>query len=140
MAFLNREELLKKAPFRVERVEFPNGDFVFVRQMSSKMKDQLENSVLRRSIDKNGQVQFEQDLSGFNAKVAALSLRDEEGNLLLSLKDADLLAENKPAEMIDAISLKAGELNGISVNAKEEAVKNSESDTPEDSSSGCVES
>ena len=107
--------------------------------MSSKMKDQLENSVLKRSIDKNGQVQFEQDLSGFNAKVAALSLCDEEGNPLLSLKDADLLAENKPAEMVDAISLKAGELNGISVNAKEEAVKNSETDQPEDSSSGCVE-
>lgn len=139
MAFLNRAELLKKAQFKVERIDFPNGDFVFVRQMSSKMKDQLENSVLKRSIDKNGQVQFEQDLSGFNAKVAALSLCDEEGNPLLSLKDADLLAENKPAEMVDTISLKAGELNGISVNAKEEAVKNSEHGLPEDSSSGCAE-
>ena len=140
MAFLNREELLKKAQFRVERVDFPNGDFVFVRQMSAKMKDQLENSVLRKSIDKNGQVQFEQDLTGFNAKVAALSICDAEGVLLLSLKDADMLAENKPAEMIDAISLKAGELNGISVNAKEEAVKNFEHGLPEGSSSGCAES
>jgi hypothetical protein len=108
--------------------------------MSAKMKDQLENSVLRKSVDKNGQVQFEQDLTGFNAKVAALSICDAEGNLLLSLKDADMLAENKPAEMIDAISLKAGELNGISVNAKEEAVKNFEHGLPEGSSSGCAES
>jgi len=139
MAFLNREELLKKEQFKVERVDFPNGDFVFVRQMSSKMKDALENSVLKKVV-KNGKTDFEQDLTGFSAKLAALSLCDEEGNLLLSLKDADLLADNKPAEMIDRISTKAGILNGISVEAKAEAVKNSENDQPEDSSSGCVES
>ena len=139
MAFLNREELLKKEQFKVERVDFPNGDFVFVRQMSSKMKDALENSVLKKVI-KNGKTDFEQDLTGFSAKLAALSLCDEEGNLLLSLKDADLLADNKPSEMIDRISNKAGILNGISVEAKAEAVKNSENDQPEDSSSGCVES
>ena len=137
MAFLNREELLKKEQFKVERVDFPNGDFVFVRQMSSKMKDALENSVLKKVV-KNGKTDFEQDLTGFSAKLAALSLCDEEGNLLLSLKDADLLADNKPAEMIDRISTKAGILNGISVEAKAEAVKNSENDQPEDSSSGCV--
>jgi hypothetical protein len=139
MAFLNREELLKKEQFKVERIDFPNGDFVFVRQMSSKMKDALENSVLKKVV-KNGKTDFEQDLTGFSAKLAALSLCDEEGNLLLSLKDADLLADNKPAEMIDRISTKAGILNGISVEAKAEAVKNSENDQPEDSSSGCVES
>jgi hypothetical protein len=107
--------------------------------MSSKMKDALENSVLKKVV-KNGKTDFEQDLTGFSAKLAALSLCDEEGNLLLSLKDADLLADNKPAEMIDRISTKAGILNGISVEAKAEAVKNSENDQPEDSSSGCVES
>jgi hypothetical protein len=139
MAFLNREELLKKEQFKVERVDFPNGDFVFVRQMSSKMKDTLENSILKK-ITKGGKIEFEQDLTGFSAKLAALSLCDEEGNLLLSLKDADLLADNKPAAMIDLIATKAGVLNGISVEAKAEAVKNSESDQPEDSSSGCVES
>ena len=127
MAFLNREELLKKEQFKVERIDFPNGDFVFVRQMSSKMKDALENSVLNKVV-KNGKTDFEQDLTGFSAKLAALSLCDEEGNLLLSLKDADLLADNKPAEMIDRISTKAGILNGISVEAKAEAVKNSEND------------
>lgn len=138
MAFLNREELLKKDKFKIERVDFPNGDHVFVRQMSSKTKDMLESSILKK-VTKNGKVDFEQDLTGFSAKLAALSLCDENGNLLLSLKDADLLADNKPAEMIDLISAKAGSLNGISVEAKVEAVKNSENDQPEGSSSGCVE-
>ena len=138
MAFLNREELLKKDKFKIERVDFPNGDHVFVRQMSSKTKDMLESSILKK-VTKNGKVDFEQDLTGFSAKLAALSLCDENGNLLLSLKEADLLADNKPAEMIDLISAKAGSLNGISVEAKVEAVKNSENDQPEGSSSGCVE-
>ena len=130
---------MKREKFKVERVDFPSGDFVFVRQMSSRMKDTLENSILKR-ITKNGKTEFEQDLTGFSAKLAALSLCDENGNLLLSLKDADLLSDNKPAEMIDLISTRAGVLNGISVEAKAEAVKNSESGQPEGSSSGCVES
>jgi len=138
MAFLSKEDLLKKAVFKVERVDFPNGDHVFVRQMSAKMKDDLENSVIRKVI-KNGKIDYEQDLSGFSAKLAALSICDEAGNLLLSIKDAVMLAENKPAEMIDLIATKAGELSGISTEARADAVKNSENDQPEDSSSGCVE-
>lgn len=138
MAFLNREELLKKEQFKIEKVELPNGGHVFVRQMSAKMKDTLENSILKKIV-KNGQIQFEQDLSGFSAKMAAMTICDEEGTLLLSLADANLLAENKTAEMIDLVATKAGALNGISVDSKVEAVKNSESGRPEDSSSGCAE-
>lgn len=139
MAFLDRKALLQKEEFKIERIDLPNGDHVFIRQMSAKMKDDLENSVMKK-IFKDGQFNYEQDLSGFNAKMAAISLCDEEGTLLLSLKDANILAENKPASMIDLIANKASELNGMTTETRVDAIKNSESDQPEDSSSGCVES
>ena len=139
MAFLDRAALLKKETFKIERVDLANGDFVYVRQMSSKMKDMLENSILKK-VKKNGKIDYEQDLSMFRAKVASLCLCDEDGNLLLTLNDAELLSENKPAEMLDKIAETASKLNGISVEAQEEAVKNSEVGQDEDSSSDCAES
>lgn len=139
MAYLDRNALLKKEEFKVERVDLPNGDHVFIRQMSAKMKDDLESSIMKK-VFKDGQFDFEQDFSGFNAKLAALSLCDETGALLLSLKDAPLLAENKPSSMIDAIAVRVSALNEITTDAKASAVKNSEADQPEDSFSGCVES
>lgn len=139
MAYLDRNALLKKEEFKVERVDLPNGDYVFIRQMSAKMKDDLESSIMKK-VFKDGQFDFEQDFSGFNAKLAALSLCDETGALLLSLKDAPLLAENKPSSMIDAIAVRVSALNEITTDAKASAVKNSEADQPEGSFSGCVES
>ena len=138
MAFLDRKALLKKEEFKIERIDLPNGDHVFIRQMSAKLKDDLENSVMKK-IFKDGQFDYEQDLSGFNAKLAAISLCDEGGTLLLSIKDANILAENKPASMIDLIANKASELNGMTTETRVDAIKNSESDQLEDSSSGCVE-
>lgn len=139
MAFLDRKALLQKEEFKVQRVDLPNGDHVFIRQMSAKLKDDLENSIIKKTF-KDGQFNYEQDLSGFNAKMAAISLCDEEGNLLLTIKDANILAENKPASMIDLIASKANELNGITPEIREDVIKNLENDQPEGSSSGCVES
>ncbi len=137
MAFLDRAALLKKEEFKVNKVELPNGDYVYVRQMSSKMKDMMEESIIRKVV-RNGKVEYDQDLSMFRAKLASLCLCDENGNLLLSLEDAELLSENKPADMLDKIAEEVSKINGISIRAQEEAVKNSEHGQVEDSSSACA--
>lgn len=123
MAFLNRTELLKKDIFKIERVDLPNGDYVFVRQMNAKMKDSLESSIMVVT-EKGDNIEFTKDLTGFRAKLVALCVCDEEGNSILSLKDAAVLAENKSSETLEIIANKISALNGMAVMDKVKAIKN----------------
>ena len=67
---LNREALLKKEELKIEKVTFDNGDFVFVREMYGREKNQFEQSLVREIRDEDGNVKdYERSLEDFRAKL-----------------------------------------------------------------------
>lgn len=122
---LNREALLSKEKLEIVKVEFDNGDFVFVRQMTGHERDAFEASLLRKVKDAKGTISYEQATEDFRAKLAVLTLCDEEGNPLLQPNDYPVLSKNMSAKRLETIINKAQELNKISEEDKEGLVKNS---------------
>lgn len=137
---LNREALLAKEKLEIVKVEFENGDFVYVRQMTGKERDTFEQSMLRKNRDKKGNViSVETVLDDFRAKLAVLTICDEEGNRILQPGDYPTLAANMSAKTLETIINKAQELNAISEEDKEALVKNFEAGQPGNSTSASAE-
>ncbi|MCK9525928.1 MAG: hypothetical protein M0R49_08370 [Limnochordia bacterium] len=133
MALLTREGLLKKEEMKIRKVELGGGDFVFVRQMSAKAKDQWEQLLLKQVTDENGRIDYVKSLDNFKAKLAVATVCDENGTLILTPEDFDVLSENMTAAKLERIIDVAQELNRIDEADKEAMVKNSESDQIGDS-------
>jgi hypothetical protein len=137
---LNRLALLAKEKLEVEKVEFENGDYVYVRQMTGHERDMFEESMLRKNKDTKGNViSMETVLADFRAKLASIVLCDEEGKSLLDIKDYPVLSSNMSAKRLEAITNVAQRLNAITEQDKEEIVKNSGAGQPGDSSSDSAE-
>ena len=124
MAFLGKERLLTKMELAIEKVEFANGDYVFVREMTGKERNTFEKSIVKQEKDRQGTIQFVQKLDNFRSKMAVCTVCDEKGKLLFTANDVDKLSESISAAMLDVITSAAQKLNGISVEAKEEIIKN----------------
>jgi hypothetical protein len=137
--FLNRAELLKKEELKKEKIDLGNGKFVFVRQMTGHERDTFEQSLLKKSKDFKGNVTFEQSLDDFRAKLAVVTLCDEEGKALLLPSDYPLLSQNMSAKTLETIVNAAQKLNAISEQDKEELVKNSAAGQEDNSNSGSAE-
>jgi len=138
--FLGKDALLAKEELKREKVEFEDGDFVYVRQMTGHERDAFEQSLLKKIRDKKGTViSYEQATEDFRAKLAVLTLCDEAGAPILEQKDYPLLSRNMSAKRLETIINKAQELNKISEEDKEELVKNSEVGLEDNSSSDSVE-
>lgn len=139
MGLLNKKELLAKEKIEVKEVDLGNGDFVYVKQMTGRERDQWERSLMKKKTDQNGNVDYEQSLDDFRAKLAVNTVCDETGKLILSKDDYPILSQHMSAAKLEKIINVAQELNKISDKDKEGLVKNLEGGQPASSSSGSVE-
>lgn len=140
MGLLNRKDLLKKEVLQVEKVDLGNDEFVCVKQMTGRERDQFERSLTREKRGKDGKIKdYEQNLEDFRAKLAVRTVCDEEGNLILHPEDYPVLSMSMSAAKLEKIINKAQELNKISEEDKEALTKNSNADPDGDFNSGSVE-
>jgi len=137
---LTREDLLKKEKLRTERVNLGKGEFVYVRQMTGRERDQFEQSLVKEVKDSDGQLEFERSLDDFRAKLAVHTICDEKGNNLLKPGDVAILSQNMSAARLELIVNAAQKLNRISEEDKKNLVKNSEAVQNADSTSDFVKS
>jgi hypothetical protein len=137
--FLDRAKLLQKEEIKILKVDLPSGDFVYVRQMSGRERDQFEQSLLKSVKNAKGETTFEQSLDDFRAKLAVASLCDEQGNYLLVARDIPMLSQNMTATSLDKIVTESQKLNSISETDKENLVKNSVADQVGNSNSVSAE-
>jgi len=136
---MGKEALLAKDKLEIVKVEFEDGNYVFVRQMTGHERDTFEQSLIRKIRDKKGAVtSYEQATEDFRAKLAVLTICDEAGDPVLEAKDYPVLSRNMSAKRLETIINKAQELNKISEEDKEELVKNSEVGQADDSNSDSV--
>ena len=134
---LDREKLLKKGQVKIEKVDFDDGDFVYVRQMSGRGKEHWERSILKEVRDENGTLKdYERNLEDLRAKLAVCTVCDEKGTLLLKPEDYAVLSQNMGVDRLEKIADKAAELNGIRPEDQKALVKNSAGGQAADSSSG----
>lgn len=136
---LDRAALLTKEKLEVVKVDLGNDEFVYVRQMTGHERDAFEQSLLKKNRDSKGTViGYEQATEDFRAKLAVLTICDENGTLLLNPVDFKVLSMSMSAKRLETIINKAQELNKISEEDKENLVKNSEGDLVASSSSDSV--
>jgi len=141
MALLNRELLLKREVLEVTRVDLGPDEFVFVRQMTGRERDVFEQSLLKKNRDGKGTIiGYEQSTEDFRAKLAVVTICDEEGNLLLRPGDFSVLSQSMSARKLEKIINVAQKINAISEEDKEAIVKNSDAVPDGNSSLDSVES
>jgi hypothetical protein len=123
---LNKEGLLRKQELRIEEVDLGNDEVIYVRQMTGHERDQFEQS-MRKEVKKNGVVEgYDLILADFRAKLAACTVCDEGGKLLLTMNDYQILSNNMSAERLELIVNVAQSLNSITKEDKEGLIKNLE--------------
>lgn len=126
MGQLKRGDLLKKENVKIEKVFINDNDFVYVKSMTARVRDELESSSLVRHRNKKGLVtSVESDLSDFRARLAVRTICDEKGKELLNIEDYKTLSQNITARSLEFIINKAQEINGISDGDVDELIKNS---------------
>jgi len=137
---LNRSKLLEKEELQVEKVEFENGDYVFVRQMTGHERDTFEQSLLKKNRDSKGNiVGYEQSTEDFRAKLAVCTICDERGALVLLPGDYQTLSKSMSAKRLEKIISEAQKLNAIAEEDKEVIAKNSDAVPDGNSISDSVE-
>lgn len=123
---LDKKKLLEKEKLQIEKVDLGNGEYVYVRQMTAHDRDVWERSVLKEKRNTKGQLEsYETVLEDFRAKLAVITVCDENGELLLEQKDYVTLSRNMSASRLEKIIAAAQKLNAITEEDKEELVKNS---------------
>jgi len=136
---LSRETLLQKEELEVVQVDLGKEEYVFVRQMTGRERDQFERSLIHRFKDVKGKHDYDMKLDDFRAKLAVHTVCDSEGLLLFRTNDFEQLSTNMSARRLEKIVNVAQELNAITEEDKEELVKNSEAGQAGNSSSDSVE-
>jgi hypothetical protein len=132
MGLLDRKKLLKKQAFKIEKVDLGldekgEEEYVFVRQMSGRERDQFEQSLLKEKMGKNGVMEgYEKSLEDFRAKLAVVTICDENGENILSAGDFETLSKNMMAVRIEKIITAAQKINSITEEDKEALTKNSD--------------
>lgn len=138
--FLDRKMLLEKEKMEIVKVEFDNGDYVFVRQMTGHERDTFEQSLLKKNRDSKGTiVGYEQSTEDFRAKLAVVTVCDEQGEMIFHPGDYATLSRSMSAKRLEKIVNEAQKLNAITEEDKEEIIKNSVADQVGSSSSASVE-
>lgn len=138
MGLLNREKLLAADKLQIERVDLSDDEYIFVKQLTGRERDQFEAMLLIEQEAADGSVTYERDTKDFRAKLAVCTACDEQGHLLLQPEDAALLSQNKSAASLEKIVAKAQELNGMSRKKQDKMVKNSDAGQSADSISDCA--
>jgi hypothetical protein len=137
---MDRKSLLEKEKMEIVKVEFEDGNFVYVRQMTGHERDTFEQSLLKKNRDSKGTIiSYEQSTEDFRAKLAVVTICDEQGNTILQPNDYGVLSRSMSAKKLEKIVEKAQSLNAITEEDKEALVKNSEAVQDGSSSLGSVE-
>jgi len=137
--FLDKTKLLEKEDLEIVKVELPSGDFVYVKQMTGHDRDKFEHSLIKEVKNSKGVVDYERAIGDFRAKLAVMTLCDEQGTLLLAPTDYLRLSTNMSAKSLETIVNVAQELNKISEEDKEALTKNSDAGETGSSISDSVE-
>lgn len=137
MGMLDKKGLLEKEKLEVVKVNLGKGDFVYVRQMTGRERDKFEQSLIKEN--KSAEGGYEKALDDFRAKLAVVTVCDENGVLILQPGDYPTLSQNMSAARLEKIINKAQELNKISEEDKENLVKNSSAAPGDNSSSDSAE-
>lgn len=135
MAFLNRKKLLQREKLDITRVDLEEGEYVFVRQMTARERDNFERSLLTEKKDNKGKTTYDSNLQDFRAKLAVCTVCDENGELIFEKNDYEELSLNIKAAKLEKIVTVASRLNAITEEDKEALVKNSNGDPAADSNS-----
>lgn len=123
---LDRKQLLSKEALEIVKVDLGNGKIVYVKQMTGTERDKFEKSLLKEKKDDKGVIiGYDQATDNFRAKLAVSTVCDKEGNLLLQVEDAERLGQSMSAYTLEKIVNTSQKLNAISLQDKEELVKNS---------------
>ena len=136
---LNRLELLQPDPFKIEKVCFDKGQFIYVREMSGRERDRFEQSLMLEVQGPQGKVDYKRNMSDFRAKLAVCTICDADGKLLLTQADIPTLSQNKSAAKLEKILEVSQKLNKITEEDKEAMVKNSDGAQADNSTSPSVE-
>ena len=137
---LGKAELLQKEKLEIEKVEFENGDYVYVRQMTGRERDNFEQSLIKETKDSKGVVVgYDRALGDFRAKLAVVTVCNEQGDMVFMPDDYSTLSKHMSAKRLESIVNKAQELNKITEEDKEALVKNLEVGPADNSSSGFAE-
>lgn len=108
MAILSREEILSKDDRVVEEVQVPEwGGSVLVRSLTGKERDAFEESLQETRGGKT-----KRNVKNFRARLVALCIVNEAGELVFSKADIDALG-NKAAGALQAVFDKCNELSGL---------------------------
>lgn len=137
MGLLTREGLLAKEELEIVKVDLGKGDFVYVRQMTGRERDSFERTLVEIDIEAKdpSKPQVIQRNEDFRAKLAAHTVCDEKGDLILKADDFETLSKNISAKRLEKIITVAQRLNRITEEDKENLVKNSEPTQSEGSTS-----
>ena len=120
MAILDKAAILKAKDIVTEEVEVPEwGGSVLVKSLTGAERDSFEQSILIKRGDR-----YDANMSMVRAKLAAVSIVDEEGQRLFGDGDIKALAA-KNAAALDRIFTVASRLSGISADDADELAKNS---------------
>jgi ABC-type ATPase involved in cell division len=140
METLSRNLLLAKEELEKVKVDLGKGEFVYVRQMTGRERDNFEQSLIKEKKDTKGNVvSYDRALGDFRAKLAVVTVCDEAGKGLFLPDDYSLLSQNMSAKRLELIVNAAQKLNAITEEDKEALVKNLEPDPEDNSNSGSVE-
>ena len=133
MALLSREEILRKPDRTFQEIYLQEwGGKVRIRSLTGAERDAFEESIMgKRNKDGSREVVTH----NLRAKLVALTVVDEDGNLLFSPDDVAVLGE-KSAAALDQLFAAAQRLAGISRDDLGEMVKNSEAGPGAGSTSG----
>lgn len=111
---LTRDAILQVQDLPCEIVAVPEwGGDVYVKGLSGKERDSLESTMLQNKGDYNN----------LTARLAALTICDEQGNRMFSDKDIEALGR-KSAAALRRVVEKAQELSAVSQSDVEELTKN----------------
>lgn len=146
MTFLKREDLLKKQDLRIEKVDLGEGDYVFVREMTGRERDQFEKSIFsfdQKALDLSNKEQRKiattVQMEDYKAKLAVCCVCDQEGTLIFEFDDYEQLSQNMSAYKLDKIATVAQRLSRITAEDREELLGNSGGGPAADSNSDSVE-
>lgn len=138
---LDRDKILalRGRKSRVQVVDHPRvveffGEPVHVRVMGGTERDSYEESNMEvRRVGNKTDVRSR--MTGSRARLVVRCLSDEQGNRLLKDEDAGVVG-TFDGEVLDALVDACQQINGLTRQAEEDALKNSESDRNGNSGSG----
>ena len=118
---LTKDQILEANDLKTQSVEVPEwGGSVLVRTMSGTDRDAFEASMITTASDGSRKP----NMTNMRAKLVALTVVDEAGNLMFDVSDVDRLAR-KSAAALERVFAAAQRINALGVDAQDEIAKNS---------------